>query len=378
MYKTFFAFLLFAIIANNQVVVSIEPDMLEILQNINAKLYEGNEKIPFDSIPQLHNDKFFFTAFDEIAQMLDGRRNINLKRAIFLVEWAYLKGRLDYADYCSQIDIIVSKLNSFIDKNKIRGYKTCTNAALFEFFTKTNDLNDSIPFSYDPIDPGGRKDIQKTFVTKLLKTHTGQCSSFHLLYKILCNELGGTAYLTHAPNHLFITHPNELGEIINIELTTGTFHNTEIYIETLGISKRAIKNGVFLRGWNEKEDIAYALNLLAEVYFFKYKAYDTFTFICSQKILRFVPNFCLALSMQECTLNQWGYDYVQIHGKKTSSYINIIDSEHKRLIKLMEDLGFSSLTAQEYINNVDNLYKRSGKEPSESWLKFKKYNNQVE
>ena len=44
----------------------------------------------------------------------------------------------------------------------------------------------------------------------------------------------------------------------------------------------------------------------------------------------------------------------------------------------MEDLGFSSLTAQEYINNVDNLYKRSGKEPSESWLKFKKYNNQVE
>ena len=58
MYKTFFAFLLFAIIANNQVVVSIEPDMHEILQNINAKLYEGNEKIPFDSIPQLHNDKW--------------------------------------------------------------------------------------------------------------------------------------------------------------------------------------------------------------------------------------------------------------------------------------------------------------------------------
>lgn len=374
MHKFFIALAIFSIIVRNVSLAQIEPDIHEILQNIEAKLYSENEKIPFDSIPQLHNDEFFFAAFDEIAHMLDGRQKSNLKRAIFLVEWAYSKGQLDYTDFCSQIDIIVSKLNSFIDKKNIRAYKTSANAALFEFFTKPSDLNDYKPFSYDPKDPGGRNDIRKMFVTKLLKTHTGQCSSFHLLYKILCNELGGTAYLTHAPNHLFITHPDELGELVNIELTTGTFNKTETYIETLKISEKAIHNGVFLRGWSEKEDIAYAMNLLAEVYFFKYKAFDTFTYICSQKILRFIPNFCLALSMQECTLNQWGYDYIQTHGKKITPYMNIIDAEHKRLVKLMDELGFTTLTAKEYINHVDSIFNKSGKKPSKSWEEFKNNN----
>ncbi|WP_295962524.1 hypothetical protein [uncultured Alistipes sp.] len=39
------------------------------------------------------------TAYAEIADMLDGKAALSIKRAVFLPEWAYLDGNLDYGAF---------------------------------------------------------------------------------------------------------------------------------------------------------------------------------------------------------------------------------------------------------------------------------------
>lgn len=43
----------------------------------------------------------FETAYTEIADMLDGKSSLSIKRAVFLPEWAYLDGKPDYGAYCA-------------------------------------------------------------------------------------------------------------------------------------------------------------------------------------------------------------------------------------------------------------------------------------
>jgi hypothetical protein len=69
--------------------------------------------------------------------------------------------------------------------------------------------NNFKPFQYDfeyflsDIDP------TVGFVTKLLSTGKGNCFSLPVLYKILTEEIGGTAYLALAPIHCYIKHKDE-------------------------------------------------------------------------------------------------------------------------------------------------------------------------
>lgn len=49
-------------------------------------------------------------AYLEMADMLDGKIPLSIKRAVFLAEWAYLDGDLDYDAYCYGIDTAVAFL----------------------------------------------------------------------------------------------------------------------------------------------------------------------------------------------------------------------------------------------------------------------------
>lgn len=167
---------------NNQI------NIVELIKNGSIKVYDSSEILDFDTIPQMHNDQNFIRAFNELSKMLYAN-SYNLKKAVFIVEKAY-DNTLNYDSYCSSIDSTVFLINRYIDQIGIRQYQTCVNAALFEYFTKSNFMNKNRPFKYDFMDPGGRQDITKLFVSKLMKTHSGQCQSFPFYYKVLCNELG--------------------------------------------------------------------------------------------------------------------------------------------------------------------------------------------
>ena len=153
---------------------------------------------------QVVDNAFYNKAYLELRDMLTGKQEKSMKRAVFLVEWAYERGNLNYEEYSNQIDQYVRSLQNFVKEKNVSQYKTAGNFALFEFFTKANKMNGYKSYTYDFEDFNGAKDWSKTFVTKLMRTHTGQCRSLPLFYKILSDELGTLSYLAFAPNHLYI------------------------------------------------------------------------------------------------------------------------------------------------------------------------------
>ena len=195
-------------------------------------LLNPGDAAPADSASYMYDDKWFVDAFEEFSEMLDGKCPMSLKRAEFLVEWAYLQGNVAYEDFCQQIDSVTGILNAFIELNNLRRYKTGVNYALFEYFTKPNPLNGYTPMTYDFEDFRGKNDFRKLFVSKLMKEKKGQCMSLCLYYKILCDELEGEGYLAMAPSHIYIKHIGEDGKWVNIDLTNGHFARDEWIIET--------------------------------------------------------------------------------------------------------------------------------------------------
>ncbi|MBO5058596.1 MAG: hypothetical protein J6C10_03735 [Prevotella sp.] len=158
------------------------------------------KEMSYDTIPYMVKDQAFLDGLNELQMMLNGEKPYSLKRAEFIVEWAYSGGQLDYKKFCHDIDSVAHILRRFIEVNNIQQYKTAPNFALFEYFTKPNPMNGNKAFSYDFEDFTGKKDFRKLFITKVMDTHTGQCTSLPLYYKILCDELGGQSSLAFAPN----------------------------------------------------------------------------------------------------------------------------------------------------------------------------------
>lgn len=191
---------------------------------------------------------YYESAYCEITAMLDGKDSVNLKRAVFVLEWAASDGKLDYEAYCVGIDTMAAGIRHFIAANNLGNMKIGGNIALLEFFSRPYPMNGFQPFVYDFEDFRGKKDLTKVFVTKLMRTHTGQCRSLPLLYKILANEIGADAYIAYAPNHTFIRHRDE-GDIrwMNVELTNHSLPREVFIIETMGITEEAIRKGTYMK-----------------------------------------------------------------------------------------------------------------------------------
>lgn len=185
----------------------------------NLKYYNPSETILYDTIPYMVFDTVFENSYRELEDMFINENSYSLKRAEFLVENSYYGGVLKYNDYCHDIDSVVQVLNLFIDVNNFSQYRTAPNFALFEYFSKASIMNGNKKITYDFDDPLGEKDYSVNFAWRTLKTHKGQCVSMPLLYKILCDELGGHSALAFAPMHCYIKHIGEDGQWVNVEIT---------------------------------------------------------------------------------------------------------------------------------------------------------------
>ena len=293
-------------------------------------------------------DEYFLRGFEELRMMLNGRTSYSLKRAEYVLEWAYKEGDIDYSKYCHDIDRVVKTLRQFITNKNIQQYKTAANYALFEYFTKPNYLNGGKVFSYDFDDFLGERDYQKLFITKVMKTHTGQCTSLPLYYKILCDELGGQSSLAFAPRHMYVKHIGEDGKWVNIELTNGHFVRDEWMIQTMNISTEAIRNGVFLTALSEKENIAFMLLQLGKAYRQKYKSWDYFPLRCAEEVLSVLPNFCDALVLKFCVHQSMGCSYLSKFGQVRSRFSDNNYDEFQRMINRLDSLGYSQQTNEEY------------------------------
>lgn len=339
------------------IIVLLLLGMNKIAATADTIYYAQPKEVSYDAIPYMVKDQVFLEGLNELKMMLNGSKPYSLKRAEFIVEWAYSGGTMDYSKYCHDIDSVAFILRRFIEINKIQQYKTAPNFALFEYFTKPSMMNGNKAFSYDFNDFTGRKDFRQLFITKVMDTHTGQCTSLPLYYKILCDELGGQSALAFAPKHMYVKHIGEDGKWVNIELTNGHFVRDEWIIQTNKISTEAIRNGVFLTALSDKENIAFMITQLGKAYQQKYESWDYFPLRCAEEVLKVLPNFCDALVLKFCVHQQFGFSYLNKYGQVRSNYSDRNYAEFQRVTNTLDSLGYSQLTDEEYERNVKDVLK---------------------
>ncbi|NQX96911.1 MAG: hypothetical protein HRT73_03405 [Flavobacteriales bacterium] len=240
-----------------------------ILMLLSLSLF-SQEKIDKQQI-----EKRYGVAFNELKAMLEDSGSLSFKKAVFITENAYWDNELNYELFSKEV-LKLTRLCKAVAKSRQLLYdeadkeKMTKHAAIFSVITDTLPIsyNGGIvkrpPFTYDFEDFFGYKDWSKMFVIKLMNTKKGNCHSLPYLYKILAEEMGEQAYLSLAPNHIYIKLKNKKSGWYNTELTSGIFP-IDAWVKSSGyIHMNAIRNGIFMDTLGQKQSIALCLIDLAQ------------------------------------------------------------------------------------------------------------------
>lgn len=180
--------------------------------------------------------QLYENAYNEMTQMLEGKKTISFKKAVFLMENAYLNNTWTYEKFNLQISSVVNKLKQLIKERQLEQFKTAGNWAAFTYMKDSIKQNNFKPYTYGFENFIPDKDPSICFVTKLLTTNKGNCVSLPFLYKILVEEIGSSASLALAPLHCYIKHKDEKGKWVNLEMTNGSFSRDEWIMQETGIT----------------------------------------------------------------------------------------------------------------------------------------------
>ena len=232
-------------------------------------------------------------AYSKIANMLEGEQPLSIKRAIYISEWAYLNGELDYTNYCNELERIASFVNRFIDKNGLSRYQTGKQMAICEYFFKPWSGNNHTPYIYDFGEDYPDDDWHYMLVSRVLETHKGRCRSLPWAMMVIAEELDAEMYLAYAPNHVYIMYPN-LDEIypeewVNVEVTSHQFVPAFWIKEHFEIPDSAIQVGTYMQPLTKKQIVARQLSDLAFSYWQRNGIYDEFTYQCADVSLHYYP-----------------------------------------------------------------------------------------
>lgn len=281
-------------------------------------------------------EDYYVAAFNEMSDMLAGRDTLSIKRAVFLAEWAYYEGNLDYkTDFCDEIDRIVNFIHSLYNVNKLYKYKTGKQMALNVYFFLPYSGNNHMPYTYDlesflmEHQPWDRQ-----FVSKVLKTHKGQCRSIPWMYKILANELDAEAYIARAPSHCYIMYKDEDNltpeEWINLEVITNKVVPSWWIKKDYEICDSAVIAGTYMTPMTDTETVASQMAELAIGYKEKFHRYDEFTYYCASRSLEFYPMHPKAWVARGKSIDQLVQNHLERNG-------NIIDNYAAYLIRLADE-----------------------------------------
>ncbi|MEN0053540.1 MAG: hypothetical protein AAGC65_07715 [Mucilaginibacter sp.] len=291
--------------------------------------------------------------------MLNGKTSPNFKRSVFLTESAYYGGKLNYQSFCGDITKIAIQLRQLIQNKGITGYKTAGNWAAFTFMTDTIPANSYKPFTYDFDDFTGIKDWSKQFVTKLLKTHSGNCHSLPFLYKIICEEIGSKAFLALAPNHVYIKHLDEKNQWTNVELTNPGFPRDQWIIKEMAISVEAIKKNIYMNPLTEKESVAMTMFDLACGYKSLF-GYDKFVLQVSNTALKYYPKCVPLVQLRaNCLLSMINKEKKKTKPDTAILFANI--ALHKRAMADVNQLGYKDMPIELYRDWVQSVEKEKKK-----------------
>ena len=285
-------------------------------------------------------EEYYVSAFNEMSDMLAGRDTLSIKRAVYLAEWAYYEGKLDYkTDFCDEIDRIKTFILSFYEVNKLQTYKTGMQMAISSYIVSPYSGNNYTPYTYDfETFLMDKEPWECQFVSRTLKTHKGQCRSLPWMYKILASELNAEASLAHAPRHCYIMYKDEdkitPEEWINLELTTNQMNPSWWIKQDFEICDSAVQVGTYMTPLTDPETVACQMAELAFGYHEKFNRYDEFTYYCASRSLEFYPMNPNAWIIRGKSLERIIHDYLARTG-------NIVDDYAAYLIQLMDETKHS-------------------------------------
>lgn len=278
---------------------------------------------------------YYGFAYNKMSDMLAGRDSLSIKRAVFLAEWAYYEGNLDYQkDFCDEINRIAKFVELFYLFNNLNQYKTGKQIALNNYFSKPYSGNGYKPYTYNYEDVD--KDVinwENQFVSKVLKTHVGQCRSLPWMYKIISQEIGADVSIALAPRHYYIMYKDEDNftpeNWINLELTSGQMVPAFCIKDNFEISDSAVLVGTYMVPLNDVQTVACQLYELALGYCKKFGHYNEFTFQCASTALLYYPTSPIAWIIQCKSLEQMTEERLRKNG-------NVWDGACANMMHLME------------------------------------------
>jgi RHS repeat-associated protein len=294
-----------------------------------------NYSVPKKIFKELEN---YETAFDELKAMLEGTKEPNFERAVFISENPYYNNLNKYADFQQNIDFHLYFIKALIKDNdksdsinfnvKVNQYgrfnlddirhmpnekkalykKSVANWAIFTYLTDTTNFYsvNHLPFTYASQDPFGIKNWSNSQVINLLysQEQKGNCFALTAFFKILSDRLQADARICTAPQHIYIQHRDKKGDYYNVELATAG-HPGDGTIQTLThTTTEAIKSGISLRSFDAKQSIGLCLVNLAKSYEHKFGSKDDdFLLKCAELVLKHDPLNLNALLLKQQILD---------------------------------------------------------------------------
>ncbi|MEC3876030.1 hypothetical protein [Chryseobacterium salviniae] len=364
---------------NDAVMRGIEQDMAEVQEMQFHKWVEDGRNMSYD-LPTLSGKagtQSYYDAFSKLSGM--DSEKYSLADVNFTVENAFYDNKQNITKFKAGIQKTAKQL---LQKMKERKQDTeshvSKNLMIFEYFSKDMKLNGTNhkAFEYDFKDYMGQKDYSKMFVSKLLKTGTGQCHSMPLYYLMLAEAMNTEAYLSLAPNHSYIRFVDDEGKLRNMELTNGMFPTDNAFLESGYIKSEALQNKIYLENLTKKELLGMAYFDLARGYVSKF-GYDEFVNKVIDKALELYPNG-IAPNMEKANISQVRFanvtkqlginpedkrDLQRIgYFPKAVEQLNQINEQFNKI----DNLGYAEMPASAYESWLANLKTEKNKQESEA------------
>lgn len=340
-----------------------------------------NYSIPRKVLKDLEN---YELAFEELKAMLKGTTTPDFERAVFISENPYHENVYTYSDFQKNIDFHIFLIRQLINVNdksdsidfnvKVNKYgrfnldeirhlpdekkelyqKALSNWAIFTYLTDTTAIHPfyNIPYTYSATDPFGKKDWSNSQVINLLVSEEkkGNCFALTAFYKILANRLNANARLCTAPQHIYIQHRDTKGDYYNVELATAG-HPRDGTIQTLThTTTEAIKSGIALRSYDEKQSIGLCIINLAKSYEHKFGSKDDdFLLKCAETVLKHDNLNLNALLLKQQVLDERVVNFAKenktndINTLKSNQEISHTIIELENHLELLYRLGYRQM-----------------------------------
>lgn len=262
----------------------VEADMAAYQARKEKAMQIIDEAISTSFIPKikynlgLHNGtavERFEEAYSQLHNMLMDKQEIDFAKAVFLVESAYDQS-LTWKEFSEMFNSAKTTIERLLVQDGLDPKDNMAKImSTFKYMADTTEVYFSElekpvitqPLLYDYEDFAGKKDATKVFVSKLLRTGTGQCMSLPMLYYMLAQSLGAKdVHIALAPEHSFIMFKDKVGNWNNIELTGRVFTTDDFQWQSGFVKANQVKSGIYLKPLTEKETIAYLLTTLTLTY----------------------------------------------------------------------------------------------------------------